>query len=59
MANSILVNGYPCGQRSIPIYQGQGFLRWKANMMLILEGDELSDIVLGNLVCPSKPIDVE
>jgi len=59
MTNYILVNGYPSGQQSIPIYQGQDFSGWKVKMMLILEGDELSDLVLGNLDCSSKPVDAE
>ena len=57
MANCVLVNGYPSGQRSVPPFQGQGFPGWKAKMLLILEGDELSDIVLGNYVRPLQPID--
>lgn len=59
MATSIVVNGFPAGQRSVPLFQGQGFPGWKAKVMLILEGDDLSDIVFGNLVCLSQPIDAE
>ena len=55
MSNSIIVNGYPSGQRSVPPFTSQGFPGWKAKMLLILEGDELSDIVLGNCPCPSQP----
>ena len=58
MANCILVNGYPSGQRSVPAFQGHGFPGWKAKIMLILEGDELFDIVSGILPCPLQPIDV-
>ena len=55
MAMHILVNGFPSGQRSIPSFQGQGFPGWKAKMLLLLEGDELSDIVIGNSLCPPQP----
>ena len=55
MAMAIIVNGFPSGQRSIPSFQGQGFPGWKAKMLLILEGDELSDVVIGNSLCPSQP----
>lgn len=54
MAMHILVNGFPSGQRSIPSFQGQGFPGWKAKMLLLL-GDELSDIVIGNSLCPPQP----
>ena len=57
MANCVLANGYPSDQRSVPPFQGQGFLGWKAKMLLILEGDELSDVVLGNYARPLQPID--
>ena len=59
MANCVLVNGYPSGQQSVPFFQGQGFPGWKAKMMLILEGDELFDLVLGNVSCPVQPVDVD
>ena len=55
MAMAVIVNGFPSGQRSIPSFQGQGFPGWKAKMLLILEGDELSDVVIGNSLCPSQP----
>ena len=51
MAMAVIVNGFPSGQRSIPSFQGQGFPGWKAKRLLILEGDEFSDIVIGNSVC--------
>ncbi len=57
MSNSIIVNGYPSGQRSVPPFTGQGFPGWKAKMLLILESDDLSDIVLGISLCPSQPTD--
>lgn len=53
---TVLVNGFPSGQRSVPSFQGQGFPGWKAKMLLILEGDELSDVILGNYLCPSQPV---
>jgi len=60
MVNSILVvNGYPSSQQSLPIYQGQGFLGWKAKAMLIDESDELFDFILGNLVCSSEPVEAK
>ena len=57
MAQPIVVHGFPSGQRSVVPFQGTGFPGWKAKMLLILEGDELSDVVLGNSLCPSQPID--
>ena len=52
MAMVVLINGFPFGQLSIPSFQGQGFSGWKAKMLLILEGDELFNVVIGNFLCP-------
>ena len=50
MGQPVLVLDFPSGQRPISSFQGIGFFGWKAKMLLILEGDELSDVVLGNFL---------